>query len=122
MERLQLPCEAVEEVQFTTKNGLPIANGYNRVVLTEKGPMVEFSESQIHLENVTIPPALQWRRKHPEALYCEFRSRDYCNVKIVEQRRAEGSFKAGMFYISPFDLVSDKYPTLIERLTKSRKN
>lgn len=124
MERLILPLNPnpVEDVVvFTTRNGLPLAKGYNAVVLTDRGPMVEFHEDQILQHNINVPDALMWRRKHPEALYAEFRSRDYCSVKVFEQRRDVGNMRKGMWYISPFDLASDKYPVLIERLRKQRR-
>lgn len=125
MERLHLPLNpdpTTDPVVFTTPNGLPLAKGYNAVVLTEKGPMVEFYEDQITQHNISVPNALLWRRKHPEALYAEYRSRDYCSVKVFEQRRDVGNMRKGMWYISPFELASDKYPVLIERLHKRRES
>ena len=122
-ERLNLPLYPIDpenEVQFMTPNGLPLATGYSGVVLTDKGPMVEFQEKHLNFANIAVPPPLLWRRKHPDAFYVEHRSRDYCGVKIYEQRRDEGTLKAGMFYISAFDMISDKYPILIERLNKRR--
>lgn len=121
MERLHLPVNPLkEEINFATPNGLPIAKGYNGIVITDKGPMVEFFEDHLCFCNIAVPPPLEWRRKHPEAYYAEYRSRDYCGVKVYEQRRDVGNLRAGMFYISPFDLISDKYPILIERLNKRR--
>lgn len=125
MERLHLPLiptDGMADIKFTTQNGLPIAHGYNCVVLTDKGPMVEFHEDQVIFGNICIPPALQWRKKHPEAFYAEYRSRDYCSVKVFEQRRTVGKLLERMWYISPFDLSSDRFPVLIEKLKKKKND
>jgi hypothetical protein len=123
MERLHLPLYPTEEnVRFMTPNGLPLADGYNGVVMTEKGPMVEFLEKHLNLANICVPQPMLWRRKHPEAYYVEYRSRDYCSVKVFEQRREAGNLKPGYYYILAFDIISDKYPILIERLHKRRVN
>ena len=58
---------AEESVRFMTPNGLPLADGYNGVVMTEKGPMVEFLEQHMNFANITVPQPMEWRRKHPEA-------------------------------------------------------
>lgn len=120
-ERLNIPADPVEEVHFSTPNGLPLATGYKAVVFTDKGPMIEFYADQIIFTNIHTPTALLWRRKHPEAFYVEFRSKDYCSVKIFEQKRDMDMLKKGMWYISPFNMISDKHPVLIERLQKTKK-
>lgn len=120
VERLNLPPLPQGDVKFMTVNGLPVATGYNRIIMTGKGPMIEFSEDHMVFENVGVPETGMWRQKHPEAYYVEHRSRDYCNVKIFEQKRVVGDLQPGFWYISALDLISDKYPVLVE--PSSRKN
>jgi hypothetical protein len=110
----------VEEVKFTTPNGLPLANGYKELIMTPKGPMVQFFDDQIVQENLVIPEPLLWRRRHPEAYYVEYRSRDYCGVRFYLQKREDGVFKPGFWYASAFDLSSDKYPILIDPLKRKK--
>ena len=114
-ERLKLPFEGSNGVIFTTLNGLEIATGYKQVIFGGKHPYIEFSENQINKENIFIPDSQKWRIKNSNSNYIEYRSKDYCNVKIVQWKNSE-NFKKGMFYISPFDLRSDQIPVLIERL------
>ena len=133
-ERLKLPLGGSEGILFSTANGLLIAKGYHRVLLSEKGPYIEFSEDQIDKENVFIPEQQKWRLTNPASNYVEYRSKDYCSVKIMKWKKEElrtsarhqpfrqepAELKAGMFYISPFALRSDKVPVLISLLQRRR--
>ena len=114
-DRLKLPFDGSNDIRFTTTNGLEIATGYKQVIFGGKTPYVEFSESQINKENIYIPDSQKWRIKNSMSNYIEYRSKDYCNVKIMQWKNNE-DFKEGMFYVSPFDLKSDQIPVLIEPL------
>lgn len=119
-ERLRLPQEGFSDIQFTTANGLAIANGYERVVFTSKNPLIEFNEGQLVWKNLILPEALKWRETHPAAKYVEYRSRDYCGVRIYKQKLEGEEVRVGYFYVSPFDLTSDKFPVLIDPLRRQR--
>jgi hypothetical protein len=112
-DRLVLPSIGSTEISFSTKNGLKIATGYRKVILEGK-PLIEFADFQINKENITIPQNQKWRTTNKLVEFIEYRSRDYCNIKILKKK------SNGKFYISPFDLSSNKFPILIQPL-KRRK-
>jgi hypothetical protein len=107
---------AKEHVYFSTKSGAPIARNYVRVVIGDRGPYIEFTEKQINHDETHVPDDQFWRIKHKECYYIEVRSNDKSYVKIYVQKRTVkyADYIVGMYYISPFDLVSDKYPILIK--------
>lgn len=118
-DRLKLPSEGLGGIKLSTSIGLEIAVGYERIVFKEKIPYVEFSESNINKINICIPDSQKWRIKNNASPYVEYRSRDCCNVKIMQWKK-DDSLRAGKFYISPFDLKSDKIPVLIEPLYRKK--
>jgi len=113
-ERLILPSDGSEEIVFKTKNGLTIATGYRKVNFSEKKPLIEFVDSMIEKENIFMPLNQQWKEKNPSIQYAEYRSRDYCNIRILRDKTN------GRFYISPFDLISDEIPVLISPLRRKK--
>jgi hypothetical protein len=108
-------------VYFSTKSGTPIAKHYVRVVIGDRGPYIEFTKHQINHDETHIPTEQQWRVNHKGCYYVELRSNDDSNVKIYVQKRTVkyADYVVGMYYISPFDLVSDQYPILIEEKARS---
>lgn len=89
-----------------TSSGLPVANGFLRVVHGQRGDYVEFEESQIIKGNLTIPEKELWRTKNLNAHYIEYRSNDETFAKIYQQRKLEdyADYRPGFWYISPRDL------------------
>lgn len=96
-------------VYFFTESKLLIANGFNRLVIGERGPYVEFLPSQIIWENAFVPSDEIWRLLHAECYYIEFRSKCKSHVKIYFQKKqvTYADYKIGLIYISPDDLVPD---------------
>ena len=117
-ERLNLPLDGNKEIHFYTTNGLHVATGYERVIFSDKGPLVEFAEDQLNLENIVMPPQQKWRVNNAASRYIEYRSKDYCNVKFMKQKSDDGEMKKNMFYASPFNLSSDQVPVLIRLLRR----
>lgn len=117
-ERLNLPLNGNDKISFFTTNGLLVAKGYKRVVFSEKGPYVEFTEDQLDKENIYVPPQQKWRASNAASPYIEYRSRDYCHVKFMQQKNDDGDLKQNMYYASPFDLRSDQIPVLIQSLRR----
>lgn len=117
-ERLNLPLDGNDSIHFYTTNGLLVATGYKRVIFDSKGPYVEFAEDQLNQENIGIPPQQKWRVNNAASPYVEYRSKDYCNVKIMKQKADDGDMRKGMFYVSPFNLRSDQVPVLIQSLRR----
>jgi len=110
-DRLNMPATGMSDIVFFTKNGLKIANGYKQVILNGK-PLIEFLD--VTIENIHIPLNQQWKLKNANISHVEYRSRDYCKVKILQNKRNR------RYYISPFDLVSDKIPVLISPLFRRK--
>jgi hypothetical protein len=119
-DRLNISVEGINKIKFHTNNGLFIAEGYLKVVFPQKGPLIEFSEKQINQENIHIPQQQIWRIKNPSSFYIEYRSKDYCNVKIMQIKKDRFEMKSSFFYISPFDLKSDVADVLIQPLFRKQ--
>lgn len=116
--RLLLPEEiGNDEIIFYTKSGLEVAHGYERVVIGDRGPYIEFHGEMLNNDGIYIPEHQKWRIKNPLCYYVEWRTKDNCYVKIYNQKRTVkyADYKIGCWYISPFDLTSDKYSILIEK-------
>lgn len=118
-DRLKLPVEGSDDIKFSTSIGLEVATGYERVVFNGKTPYIEFSESRMNKDNIYVPDTQKWRIGNAASPYIEYRSRDYCNVKIMLWKQGD-ELTQGMFYVSPFDLKSDQIPVLIEPLYRKR--
>lgn len=113
--RLLLPVEGNPNIIFYTKSNLKVAQGYEKVVIGDRGPYIEFSKNMINIDAIYIPTNQKWRIKHPECYYIEWRTTDEYFVKLYQQRKIVeyADYKINMWYISPFDLVSDQYPVLV---------
>jgi hypothetical protein len=114
-DRLQLPINGCDEIVFLTIIGLDIATGYNKIVYHKSQPYIEFSKNMIHMENVYVPENQKWRIDGSFSSYVEYRSKDCCKIKILQYKK-----KLNLFYISPFDLKSDKIPILINPLRRKK--
>jgi len=111
-KRVKLPpqCTAEDErLEFRTRTGLVIARGYVRVEFGGRGPYIEFAPSQI------VQAAIH-RIEAKWIQYTEYRSNDSSNVKLYFQLEpvTYAHYVPGLWYISPFDLVTDKYPELVK--------
>jgi hypothetical protein len=117
-ERLKIPILGNQNTKFYTKSGLPIANGYIRIVIGKRGPYIEFDENQLISENIIIPTKEQYRLYSDKVYYVEWRTIDECNVKIYFQLKKVdyADYVEGLYYISPFDLKTDKLENLIDKL------
>lgn len=112
-DRLHLPEIGNSEVAFFTKNGLKIAQGYKTVSYSNK-PVIEFTETQIDQKNVFIPENKKWKIENKAIDFIEYRSKDFCNIKILK-RKIDNKF-----FISVFDLTSNKFPILISPLHRKK--
>lgn len=108
--------------EFRTKDGLLIAVGYTRIVIGERGPYIEFEETNIRKDHYRMPTAMEWRKELRKAYYLEYRTICSSNVKIYKQKRRVlyADYKIGSYYISPFDLMADGM-VIIESLKKERR-
>lgn len=106
-------------VEFKTGSGTLIAVGYERVVIGDRGPYIEFSPKHIEKRGWNIPEGQKWRI-HGRCYYVEGRTDDEANVKMYYQKATVeyADYKVGMWYISPFDLTTDRWQVLVEPLEK----
>jgi len=120
-QRLILPEEVGDDqIVFYTKSGMNVATWYERVVIGDRGPYIEFCGEMLTKHGIYVPIDQEWRLHNENCQYVEWRTRDQSKVKIYNQKRrvAYADYQVGMWYISPFDLTSDLYPVLISELEK----
>jgi len=114
-EMLTIPLENGPEIPLCVNCPYVIAYGYQRVVIGQRGPYVEFNKNQIIDSKLYIPNNQLYRLSDPKVYYIEFRTTD-CNAKVYYQMRnvAYADYKIGYFYISPNDLYKvDGTPCII---------
>lgn len=126
-ERLILPefPEGSMLVFMTVVRTMPVAKGYERIVIGRRGPYVEFLTEHINQSAIFVPGDQRWRFDpswSQKVFYWEFRTRDSCCVKIYLQRRlvTYADYRVGCWYISPFDLVTDQQSVLVKPLKKDK--
>jgi hypothetical protein len=113
---------------FFTKSGECVALHHERTVFGDRGPYVEFKETQIDLLNMHIPQRQLYRINDPKWIdkvyYVEYRT-NKDNVKVYFQKRlvSYADYKIGMYYISPDDLLTFDGENLIKFVpTKEKEN
>ena len=112
----EIPVDEQKKMKFFSYSNL-IATGYERVVIGERGPYIEFTDEQICKDNFHVPHSERWRIKSKirfMAFYEEYRTwRD--SIMIYHQLRYVhyADYIPGMWYISPWDLQSDGFPRLM---------
>lgn len=121
-ERLKIPVYGAA-IPLFTKSGLWISAGYQRIVIGERGPYMEFNDDQIEHKHIYVPGDQQWRLDHQLSFYNEYRTTQD-NVKVYHQKKAVdyADYVVGMWYISPFDLRSVDNGILIEELKRKPKS
>ena len=85
-----------------------ISDRYQRVVIGQRGPYVEFTKNQIIDSKLYIPKNQLYRLSDPKVYYIEFRTLED-NIKVYYQMRtvAYADYLINHFYISPFDLYKE---------------
>lgn len=119
---LKIP-EDGSNLEFRTSSDTIIARKYERVVIGQRGPYVEFTSNQILCNKLFIPKSQLFRLSDPKIYYIEFRTNDDSNVKVYYQMRtvAYAYYKIGYFYVSPSDLYTNSIRCLtsLEDLCKA---
>ena len=113
--KILVPLSKTTQTLYTIYR-LPLAHQYERMVIGDRGPYLEFRE--ILLENTYVPSEQLWRFNNSTAYYLELRSRDNSNIKIYGQlRRVDyADYLPGFYYISPYDLRDENGHVLIENI------
>lgn len=111
-------------VFMTRARTLVVAKGYERIVIGKRGPYVEFLDEHVNQASMFVPPDQIWRFRNDFCYYCELRTRDSCRVKIYLQKRPVdyADYRVGRWYISPFDLITDKHSVLVEPLRRKKND
>lgn len=108
---------------YTLPNAFKIATGYNRIVIGDRGPYVEFLSPQLIEDCFEMPMGETWRIGSQNAYYLEYRTvRDY--IKIYHQLKPVdyADYIPYRYYVSPFDLCDLRGTPLITKLPRRRKN
>lgn len=98
-ERLGIPLTGDETTSFTSRTGVLLAMGYNRIVIGGRGPYVEFSlRHLLYSKFFTVDASHHY--------YVELRSTQD-NIKLYSQLAPVdyADYVPGLYYISPFDLM-----------------
>lgn len=98
-EQVRLPPEA-RNVVFHNEAGTVIAKGYNRMVIGDYGPYIEFTEDQIVLENIEQRWAGKPKR---EIKYIWMQTKDEERTKVFWQYNTVpyADYKVGLYYVDP---------------------
>ena len=91
-----------------TENGILVAKGYKRLIYSGGKPYIEFEKNQLVLQNLTKIEG--WQKKHPEALYKEYQTKDGC-CRVHFQLRENDNRLPDMWYIASTSLFN-KVPSL----------
>jgi hypothetical protein len=90
-KNIYLPANGNQETIFFTKGKLRIAQGYEKIVFQKK-PRVQFLLKNIVLENLYIPFYAQWMEQRKESLFIEYRTKDYCRLKVLYYKETQRFF------------------------------
>jgi len=104
-EQVRLPPEAHNAV-FHNESGTVIAKGYNRMVIGDYGPFIEFTEDQIKLENIEQ----KWPGKPKrEIKYIWMQTKDKERTKVYWQLNTVpyADYKVGLYYADPRTVLFD---------------
>lgn len=120
-ERLRISLDGDRTTEFFTHSGLHVATGYVRIVIGDRGPYIEFSDSQINKENIHIPAKEMYRLTADYVYYDEYRS-NQDSVKLYYQKRTVdyADYKIGLWYVSPFALKTKEHEAIIPPLRKKK--
>lgn len=119
--RLLLPIEGDERTLYT-KDGVPLCNGYSRVVIGGRGPYVEFTKEQIHpAADVYMPQDQMYRLDNPRVYYLEYRTENKTKIYLQKKPVQYADYVVGMLYVSPFDLCYRDGTPLITKLGRKKK-
>ena len=98
-EQIRLPDEAHNAI-FHNETGTVIANGYNRMVVGDYGPYIEFTEDQIKLDNIEQ----RWPDTPDVGIkYVWMQTKDKEKTKVYFQKDtvAYADYKVGFYYVDP---------------------
>lgn len=93
-----------------TRCGTGIASGYERIVIGDYGPFVEFAPEQTAAGALRCAPGQEYRSADPHfaarVKYFWLTARDNSGCKIYDQKRtvAYADYRVGLLYVSPYEV------------------
>lgn len=112
-QRLSVPLAGLPDVRLFTRSGTHVATGYDRIVVGDRGPYVEFNDEQLVREALRESGASHY-------YYVELRTvPDDVKVYVQVHRVDYADYVPGKCYVSPFDLYDDAGQALIKPLRGS---
>ena len=91
-----------------TKNGRPIAHGFTRVVIGQRGAYVEFEDGHLDLHRLVIPLDQMWRIQDKnwkdKVYFVEYRTEDHTMVYLQKRPVKYADYRISKWYISVWDL------------------
>lgn len=108
--KITAPLDLGDEYMVYTKEGLQIANGYNRIVIGDYGSYVEFTDQQIIKASIRVKPSQRYRldqKSYPNIKYIWYEVVDDPEIKVYYQLKSVNyaDYVPGRYYISSDDLV-----------------
>lgn len=106
-----LPPEGKKDFLIYSLKGTLISKGYERIVIGDYGAFIEFTEEQAEKNNYKIKKGQEYRIYDPKyssnVKYNWLTAKDESNIKIYQQKKTVtyADYKAGMFYVSPFEIL-----------------
>lgn len=104
LKQLKIPVDGDSTTKFINRAKTLVATGYNRVVIGDYGPYVEFTESQIQIKNIKS----RWDNNPSKLVkYIWMQTDDKLKTKVYYQKLTVpyADYKVGMYYVSPWDLL-----------------
>ena len=102
--------ETTKNKSFCSTSGLPVCNGYHRIVIGDYGSFVEILPEQMCLKNIQCKKGQEYRineeRYAKNIKYHWLTPKDNSDCKIYFQQKEVdyADYKVGMYYISPYEM------------------
>lgn len=112
---LYISVEGDNNTSFYNHDGMILATGYDRVVIGDYGAYIEFSESNMHMQNIEH----RWKNKgvgNRLIKYIWMQSKDDLKTKVYFQQAKVpyADYIPGKYYIDPSDLYTDSKDNLYD--------
>lgn len=120
--RLKIPINGPQKIELYNSSKKLVGDGYQRIVIGERGPYVEFNVDEINKPLFYIPESEKYRVTCPSCYYIEYRSLDDSFTKLYYQKLkvTYADYRIGKCYISPFDLYLKNGIQIITPLRKTK--
>ena len=95
-----------------SKNGILIANSFDRIVIGDYGPYIEFTKEQSHCTEFVVATGQEYRltERYNKTIKYEWYSTKKQDCKLYWQLRGVvyADYKPQRYYVSPFEVVQNQ--------------